>query len=185
MIGQRVTNLSGGTLSRFLVDNVAADIVCDRRVGRRRFGEDWGFDNVAGQLSVFTNWWRWFFAQPRRELNVPRGGLSTSLSVWAADDENHLIERKTIESIERENTRRAEDLREAERRCSPERIAALLKPFGYSNDEWEVLKASMQPSDELWTFASSSASWRALAGRAGVALVRDGNIVATIITMKN
>lgn len=116
---------------------------------------------------------------------MPREGLATSSSVWAADDENHLIERKTIESIERENTRRAEDLREADRRRSPERIAALLKPFGSSNGEWEVMKASMQPSDELWTFASSPASWRALAGRAGIALVRDGKIVAMIITMRN
>lgn len=116
---------------------------------------------------------------------MPEVAPPTGRSVLAADDENHLIERKTIEGIERENTRRAEDLSEAERRHSPEHIAALLKPFGYSNGEWEALKASMQPGDELWTFASSLASWRALAGRAGVALVRDGKIVATIITMKN
>jgi len=47
------------------------------------------------------------------------------------------------------------------------------------------LKNTMQPGDEFWTFASSPASWRALAGRAGLALVRDGKIVATIVTMLN
>jgi hypothetical protein len=100
------------------------------------------------------------------------------------DYEVRLIERKTIESIEREHTRRAEDLREVDCR-SPERVAALLKPFGYSNSEWEQLKAGMQPGDELWTFTSSPASWRALAGSAGIAMVRDGRIVATIVTMMN
>jgi hypothetical protein len=178
-------NRSGGTLSRFSVDDAAADIVRDQEIDGGRFGADKGFNNVVGQLSVFSNWRGWFSAQSRHEPSMPREGLATSSSVRAADDENHLIERKTIESIERENTRRAEDLREVDRRRSPERIAALLKPFGYSNGEWEALKTSMQPGDELWTFASSSASWRALAGRAGIALVRDGKIVATIITMRN
>jgi hypothetical protein len=43
----------------------------------------------------------------------------------------------------------------------------------------------MQPGDELWTFTSSPASWRALAGSAGIAMVREGRIVATIVTMMN
>jgi hypothetical protein len=100
------------------------------------------------------------------------------------DYEIQLIERKTIESIERKHTRPAENLRETDRR-SPERVAALLKPFGYSNSEWEALKAGMEPDDELWTFESSPASWRALTGSAGIAMVREGRIVATIVTMMN
>jgi hypothetical protein len=120
----------------------------------------------------------------RRGSAVPEAAPSSPPNTRPIDYELRLIDRKTIESIEREHTRRAEDLREADRR-SPERIAALLKPFGYSNSEWEALKAGMEPGDELWTFASSPASWRALAGSAGIAIVREGRIVATIVTMMN
>jgi len=120
----------------------------------------------------------------RRGSVVPEAVPSNPPNIRPIDHELQLIERKTIESIEREHMRRAEDLREVDRR-SPERVAALLKPFGYSNSKWEALKAGMQPGDELWTFTSSPASWRALAGSAGIALVREGRIVATIVTMMN
>jgi hypothetical protein len=115
---------------------------------------------------------------------VSEAGPSCPPNTEPIDYKLQLIEHKTIESIEREYTRRAEDLREVDRR-SPERVAALLKPFGYSNSEWEQLKAGTQPGDELWTFTSSPASWRALAGSAGIAMVREGRIVATIVTMMN
>jgi hypothetical protein len=127
-------------------------------------------------LSIFERWRSRNSARASRGAAVPEAG--------PLDYENRLIERKTMESIERENTRRAVDFRKVDRR-SPERVAALLKPFGYANGEWEALKNTMQPGDEFWTFASSPASWRALAGRAGLALVRDGKIVATIVTMLN
>jgi hypothetical protein len=48
------------------------------------------------------------------------------------------------------------------------------KPFGFKNAEWEALKTEMKPGDELWTFSSPPASWQGLAGRAGIALVRNG-----------
>ena len=57
--------------------------------------------------------------------------------------------------------------------------------FGYQNDRWLALLAQMQPRDELQEFRSSAASWRHLAGRAGVALVRSGKEVASIVTMMN
>jgi hypothetical protein len=60
-----------------------------------------------------------------------------------------------------------------------------LKPFGYLNDQWEAMKAKLQPGDELYRFSSSRESWAHLAGRAGIALVRQGNIIATVITMMN
>ena len=50
---------------------------------------------------------------------------------------------------------------------------------------WEEIKATMQPGDELWSFHSPSWTWQALCGRAGIALVRDGAIVAELITMMN
>jgi hypothetical protein len=135
-------------------------------------------------LSIFGHWWSRFSARMRRVSVVPEAPPSSPPNIRPIDYELQLIERKTIESIEREHTRRAEDIRGVALR-SPERVAALLKPFGYSNREWEALKAGMEPGDELWTFASSPASWRALAGSAGIALVREGRIVATIVTMQN
>ncbi|MGD0147065.1 MAG: hypothetical protein ABSB77_00620 [Xanthobacteraceae bacterium] len=59
------------------------------------------------------------------------------------------------------------------------------KPFGFRNSQWEALKAEMQPGDELWTFSSPAESWKYLAGRAGVALVRDGKPIKVVITLMN
>jgi hypothetical protein len=59
------------------------------------------------------------------------------------------------------------------------------KSFGFQNKQWEALKAKMKPGDELWTFASPGESWRNLAGRSGIVLLRDGEAVADIITLMN
>jgi len=59
------------------------------------------------------------------------------------------------------------------------------KPFGFRNREWEDLKALMMPGDEIWTFSSPPESWQDLAGRAGVALVRDGIPIRVVVTMMN
>ena len=59
------------------------------------------------------------------------------------------------------------------------------KPFGFQNGEWESLKASMQPGDEIWTFAAPEDDWKNHAGRAGVALVRAGVPIKTIVTFMN
>jgi len=59
------------------------------------------------------------------------------------------------------------------------------KPFGFISDQWEALKAAMQPGDELYAYRSSPETWRALAGRSGYALVRDGKVVREVVTMLN
>lgn len=76
-------------------------------------------------------------------------------------------------------------LEEAEGSPIPIRETGELKPFGYMNDQWEQFKAAMRPGDELYRFSTSSDSWAHLAGRAGIALVRNGEIAKTIITMMN
>ena len=96
---------------------------------------------------------------------------------------SELIERKTIAELEAEYTLRPDQLSQSDR--TGPRASMMLKPFAAQNDKWEALKARMQAGDELWTFASSEQSWRDLAGRAGVALVRDGQIVERLVTMMN
>ena len=66
-----------------------------------------------------------------------------------------------------------------------QRFPDAAKPFGFKSGQWEAIKAAMQPSDELWTFASPAKSWEDLAGRAGIAVVRDGNPVMVLTTMLN
>jgi hypothetical protein len=58
-------------------------------------------------------------------------------------------------------------------------------PFGFQNEQWRALLAQMQEGDELWQFSSPAESWQHLAGRAGIALVRQGKVVASIVTLMN
>ncbi len=66
-----------------------------------------------------------------------------------------------------------------------ERFPEIRKPFGFLSAKWEAIKTQMQPGDELWTFASSAESWRHLAGRSGIALVRDKKVIASFVTRMN
>jgi hypothetical protein len=135
-------------------------------------------------LSPLRRWLGWLSARRHRAPVGPEDPRRDAAEALRTGDAYHLIERRTIEDVEREHTCRPEDLSVADRR-SPQRAAARLKPFGHANGQWVDLKAAMRPGDELWTFASSLESWQALAGCAGIALVRDGKIVATMITMVN
>ncbi len=66
-----------------------------------------------------------------------------------------------------------------------ERLGPAPVPFGFQNDCWREMVSMMTEGDELWEFCSPPESWEHLAGRAGIALVRDGEIVESIVTMMN
>jgi hypothetical protein len=66
-----------------------------------------------------------------------------------------------------------------------QRHPELARPFGALNAKWEALKADMQPNDELWTYSSPPRTWEDLAGRAGIALVREGMAIEILVTMLN
>lgn len=53
------------------------------------------------------------------------------------------------------------------------------REFGHANDDWERLKAKMQTGDEFWYFAPPSADAIQLRG---LALVRKGQVLSTVIT---
>jgi hypothetical protein len=58
-------------------------------------------------------------------------------------------------------------------------------PFGFVNYKWRALLAEMQDGDELWEFSSSPEIWAHLGGRAGIALIRHGEVVRSIVTTMN
>ena len=58
-------------------------------------------------------------------------------------------------------------------------------PFGHMDHAWDKLLEKMQDGDKLYEFRSSDDSWEHLAGCQGIALVRDGEIVADIVTLMN
>ena len=90
-----------------------------------------------------------------------------------------LRDKVTVEAVEADNPGLPD---EDERK---KRYPEAAKPFGFQHAEWQALKAEMQPGDELWTFTSPPETWRSLMGRAGLALMRDGEIVRIITTLMN
>ncbi len=59
------------------------------------------------------------------------------------------------------------------------------RPFGYLNPEWEALKARMMDGDELWNFSTPEWTWQALCVHQGIALIRNGEVIAHIVTTLN
>jgi hypothetical protein len=74
---------------------------------------------------------------------------------------------------------------EAEHMVSTPRLGPSPIPFGFLNARWRAFVAKMQEADELWTFSSSGESWQHLCGRAGISLVRNGEIIDSIVTRMN
>lgn len=60
-----------------------------------------------------------------------------------------------------------------------------LHSFGIGSREWQRIKLQMQPGDELYKFRSPPETWAIMAGRAGIALVRDGKVIEMLITSLN
>ena len=58
-------------------------------------------------------------------------------------------------------------------------------PFGYNNDQWLIILKIMEKGDKLYEFRSPEESWRNYAGIEGIALVRNGEIVADLVILLN
>ena len=96
-----------------------------------------------------------------------------------------LQEEATVEQLEAENTLTEPEKEITDIKRRMKRWEQLQKPFGYCNAEWEKLKSQMKPGDVLRKFCSDIESWRKLAGRKGIALVRGGIVIAVICTTMN
>lgn len=84
-----------------------------------------------------------------------------------------LTKRTTVEEAEAENQVQLDEF-------GPRPI-----PFGSLNESWKSLLAQMRTGDELWEFMSPPPTWASLSGRAGMALVRNGEIVGVLTTRMN
>jgi len=118
---------------------------------------------IAALLCVALPW----YGDPARAADGDSAGIP----------EEWLVERVDVEQAEQ----MFPGVSDERTKLTPE----IAKPFGYQHDQWEALKAEMKSGDELWTFSSPADYWKNLAGRLGIALVRDGKIVDVIVTAMN
>ena len=97
------------------------------------------------------------------------------------------ISHEADEKVLKEWLKRKLTIREAEERhlVYHEQLGNKGVPFGFLNAEWRELVARMLDGDEIWEFSSPANTWSKLGGRAGVALVRNGEIIDSIITRMN
>src|SRR5262249_307979 len=51
--------------------------------------------------------------------------------------------------------------------------------------KWNPFIAEMMPDDELWMFRRPTHTWANMAGRAGYAIVREGKIIRSLVTLLN
>ena len=58
-------------------------------------------------------------------------------------------------------------------------------PYGVPKEAWIKMKSQMVEGDEIRAFSAPEEYWKNLAGRAGYALVREGKVIASIVTMMN
>ena len=74
---------------------------------------------------------------------------------------------------------------EAEHMFTSPRLGPSPVSFGFQNAEWRTFVAKMEGTDELWAFSSGGKSWQHLCGQAGISLVRNGEIINSIVTVMN
>ena len=92
--------------------------------------------------------------------------LSTNIRDW-------LQSRCTLEAIKAAyDTAEADDKQTSDEESARPRV-------------WQELAQHMQPGDELWEYSSPSVFWENMCGRAGYAVVRNGDVVYTVLTAMN
>jgi hypothetical protein len=53
------------------------------------------------------------------------------------------------------------------------------------SQKWTPFVAVMQPGDEIWRFRSPGDTWANMCGRAGYSIVRDGEVLRSLVTLMN
>lgn len=58
-------------------------------------------------------------------------------------------------------------------------------PFQLVSHAWRHFRSHFQEGDQLWRWSNGQAAWDRLAGRAGLAIVRDGRVVISFLLAMN
>ena len=66
-----------------------------------------------------------------------------------------------------------------------DRICPEPVPFGFYNHRWNMLISELQDGDELWLFSSPKETWQNLCGRGGICIVRNGEVIKSMVTVMN
>jgi hypothetical protein len=120
------------------------------------------------------------FGRRARAQEVHKSWLKNRISVDEAETK-HLVDLGLRDDTSEAGRRlQAARLELARSRSIP--LTGNPVPFGFLHPEWREMVASMQEGDELWEYCSSEHSWQHLAGRAGIALIRKGEVVDAITT---
>jgi hypothetical protein len=95
------------------------------------------------------------------------------------------IDLKSLYRVPKEWLKRKITIDEAEKKhmVKDKRLGPEPVPFGFQHKTWVHLKAMMKPGDELWEFSNSQGSWKNLAGRAGICIVRQREVVYSLVTL--
>jgi len=120
------------------------------------------------------------FGRKLRAQEVGKGWLRNRITVEEAEAK-HMSDLGLGDNVS-ETVRRAR-LEFARSRGVP--VTGKPIPFGLLYCEWREMVRSMQAGDELWEYRSSEHSWKHMAGRAGIALVRRGEVVDAITMSMN
>ena len=73
------------------------------------------------------------------------------------------------------------DEAEAKHMVHTERLGPDPVPFGFMNTQWQAMLSLMEEGDQLWSFCSTGECWNSLAGREGIALLRKGQVIETLV----
>jgi hypothetical protein len=85
--------------------------------------------------------------------------------------------------VDRESLARYKKSRRRDHQSNNDSILATITPEWWQSAA--ELLSKMRPDDEIWYFESDPLSWRYLAGRAGYAIVRNGEPVGYTVTKMN
>ena len=100
---------------------------------------------------------------------------------WFEENEWGVSEPLTVAEIESEAMRECEEYQ----RSPGARPDVPMVPFGFANDRWLEFKSKVQESDEIREIVAPPEYWSRLAGWKGFVLVREGKIVADMMTLIN
>jgi hypothetical protein len=123
------------------------------------------------------------FGRRSRAQSVRKSWLSSPTTVGEAEAK-HMVDHCSGSDMSEAGQR----LRAARLEFARARGVALTGgpvPFGFANPERREMVTSMQEGDQLWEFTSPEHYWQHMAGRAGIALVRKGDIIDRIVTAMN